>query len=172
MPHPSKAKGDRYERAALSFLVEQAPDLVRSMPQRMLGAGRKDDVGDLAVFDDVAIQVRALAAMGQAIRTSARDAVRQAANGEKPLALGLVPIIGARGTKVKWLACAAQWPEEFPVLADFKQVGRLVAFCCDDNQGARRRRVARIADLDSMIHVGPVEAWLDSYRLYRQPVLV
>src|SRR5690625_4924548 len=102
----SKNKGDRAEREAVEYLQQVADDLVVPRAQRMLGAGRADDVGDLRVLADVAVQVRnyKLDSLGAALRSAAMDAVAQAANGDIPHALGLVPYPRARAGTVRWLA--------------------------------------------------------------------
>lgn len=53
MSHPSKAKGDRAELEVQELLRT----LLGVPARRMLGAGRKDDVGDIAGVPDCTIQV-------------------------------------------------------------------------------------------------------------------
>lgn len=50
--HPSKAKGDKAEREVQALLQEHL-----GMGRRMLGAGRKDDKGDIEGIPNTVIQV-------------------------------------------------------------------------------------------------------------------
>lgn len=114
MANPSKAKGDRAERECVEAIVALAPHLVRERPQRMLGAGRKDDVGDLSVVDGVTMQVKALKSVATAVRQAAMGAEAQRLNSMDRFAVGLVPIPRARvgdPTRVRWLASAIHWPD-------------------------------------------------------------
>lgn len=182
MANASKAKGDKAEREAVAVLLGLAPDLVSvSRPQRKLGAGRAEDTGDLWIFHDCAVQVRAYAMprIGLAIRSAALDAVAQAHNGDLPHALGLVLIPGARQAGVRWLACAAEWP--WPVCREpvpFELVGRMLPWLRDDDgpygydARPRAERVAALrgsaTDGGSRILVAPVEAWLAGFRQARK----
>lgn len=174
MANSSKAKGDRAELEAVDLLVRLAPDLVVSKPQRMLGAGRLDDVGDLRVFDDVAIQVRnyKAASIGTALRSSAVDAVQQSVNGEVRFALGLVPIPGARKDKIRWLAACVDWP--FPTVEDpvhFGLVSRAVTWIREADKfepSEREQRLARLGGAGTPVYVAPIEAWLNAYRSARE----
>lgn len=188
MVHPSKAKGDRNERDAVAFLVATVPDLLVDKPERMLGAGRKDDVGDLRVFPEVAVQVRAYgkASLLTGLRSAAVDAAAQAANGRMPLGLGLVPFPNARAaTQVRWLATTTVWPDLELEARDFgAAASRAVAWVRDDvgpktkpNPRARKApvphpdrlgRVAYIHGRDAEpYYLAPVEAWLAVYRHLR-----
>lgn len=96
-----KAKGDKGERDAVTYLVELAGGVDGGLvdvwnPMRMLGAGRKEDIGDVSVFSDVAIQVKTWANVTRACREAADGAVAQARNGRLPHHLGLVPVPRAR----------------------------------------------------------------------------
>lgn len=112
MANPNKVKGDRAERAAVEALRELAADLVLPDAQRMLGAGRRDDIGDLRVFPDAAVQVRAMRNLAAGVRSAAFDAEVQAARGRSKFPLGMVPIPHApnRPDAVRWLAATTQWP--------------------------------------------------------------
>lgn len=173
MANSAKDKGDRYEREAKDYLIELAPDLVCELPMRMLGAGRKDDVGDIRVFDDVAIQVRALASMGTAVRSSAHDAVIQAANGRVPFALGMVPVQGARKNKVRWLAATAvdRWPGGAPeAVAEFSIISKALPWLGDDAGPAgyrpwmRTERICTLVGPGKPVLLAPMEAWMAAYR--------
>lgn len=54
MANPNKRKGDRAERELATLLSE----LLNRPMRRMLGAGRKDDTGDIDGIDDTAIQAK------------------------------------------------------------------------------------------------------------------
>lgn len=114
MANSSKAKGDRFEREAVAVLAAAAPDLVRPNPRRKLGAGRRDDVGDLDVFDDVTIQVRALGDITRALRSAADDAVVQGGRAGTRWAVGMVPMPHARSTGIRWLCSTYGWPTGAP----------------------------------------------------------
>jgi hypothetical protein len=179
MANASKRKGDKAELEAVRVLVDLAPDLARSDAMRMLGAGRKEDVGDLRVFDDVAIQVRCYAAtaIGTAIRSSALDATVQADRGRNPFALGMVPIPGARKDTVRWLACVQTWPTAGliapPLLepVEFALVSRAIKWLRDDTGPygyrpyPREQRVAHLTGSGAPVLVAPIEAWMAAYRL-------
>lgn len=173
MVNSSKAKGDRAELDAVRMLLAAAPDLCHDNAKRMLGAGRAEDVGDLYVFPDVAVQVRnyAMAAIGQAVRSSAEDSVAQAANGRVPFGLGLVPFPRARPGSVKWLACVSRWPGALPIEPiPFALVGRALAWVRDDAGPhgymayPRESRIAALGGPGTPVLIAPVEAWLVAYR--------
>lgn len=172
MANPSKLKGDRGEREAMELLRTRIPWLLRPNAQRQLGAGRKEDVGDLFALADTAIQVRNLkrADLGKAIRSSALDAVDQARNGAMPLALGMVPIPGASKDSVRWLGCAVDWP--IPLSQDpvhFEQVSRAVGWVRDDRGPhgylvlPRTERIGRLNGGVAPVLFAPIEAWLTAY---------
>lgn len=54
MANPNKRKGDNAERQLAKTLTE----LLQKPMRRTLGAGRKDDIGDIDGIDDTAIQVK------------------------------------------------------------------------------------------------------------------
>lgn len=193
MANSSKAKGDRNERDAVAFLVAAVPDLLVDKPERMLGAGRLDDVGDLRVFPDVAVQVRAYAKQHllTGLRSSAVDAAAQAVNGRMPLALGLVPYPNARAaTQVRWIATATVWPDPDVAAHDFgAAASNAVAWVRDDtglktkpNPRARNApdphpgRLERVAFVHGRgaepYYLAPVEAWLAVYRRLREGAAV
>lgn len=171
MANSAKNKGDRFEREGVTALVELLPGYTVENPMRMLGAGRKDDVGDLSVLPDVAIQVRALKSMGQAIRSSAEDAVKQAANGRMPFSLGMVPILGTRSHQVRWLACTAPdaWPGAVEPVAEFAIVSKALEWVRDDagpfgyRPWPRVDRVGLLGGPGFPALVAPLEAWAAAY---------
>lgn len=62
--HPSKRKGDKAELEVQGLLRE----LLGVPARRMLGAGRKDDVGDISGVPDTVIQVVSYKDVSRAIR--------------------------------------------------------------------------------------------------------
>ncbi|MGC0250436.1 hypothetical protein [Pseudactinotalea sp. Z1748] len=176
MANPSKAKGDRAEREAVAFLIEQSPPLVVPRAMRKLGAGRKEDTGDLHVFTDVAIQVRNLALkdIGLALRSAATDAVAQARNGDLDYALGLVPYPRARSGTVRWIASWLTSPADLGDEAvEFKMVSKALDWVRDDEgpygylTRPRQHRVAHLTGTGTPVMVAPYEAWLARYVLTR-----
>lgn len=185
-----KAKGDQAEREAVVALVELAPDLVVTDPRRHLGAGRQDDVGDLRVFPEVAVQVKFWrpASLSQGLRASAVGAAVQAINARVPLSMGLVKYPNARGEQVRWIATAVSWPVAAEARDFGSAVTRAVSWIRDDagpqppkpKRGApaprrprkpapphpgRESRVAFVHGRDAEpYYLAPVEAWLAAYR--------
>lgn len=170
MANPQKNKGDRNERAAVVELIAKAPDLIVQDAQRKLGAGRREDQGDLKAFLDVAVQVRAVADLGTALRSAALDSVVQAGNAGVPLGLGMVPIPGARVISVRWLACCISWPSpvepDRAAVAVFGNPTDLIAHLRREDLGVPRHlRIGRLVRKNTAsIYVAPIEAWLHTYR--------
>ena len=174
MANPSKNKGDRYERAAVKYIIETAPDLVDALkPMRMLGAGRAEDIGDLSLFTDSVIQVKAHSDMGKAVRSSVEGSVVQAANARVAnagieFALGMVPVQGARHTAVNWLACTAvdRWPVPVEHVAEFAMIGKALTWLRDDKGPygfrvwPREERICLLAGQGTPCLVAPFSAWL------------
>lgn len=180
MANAAKAKGDKAERDAVALLGRMAPDLVREGAGRMFGAGRKDDVGDLRVFDDAVVQVKAynLANLATGLRTSAKGATRQLENAiaqafDMTYAVGVIPIPRAQTNgAVRWLATAETWPVELPIEpVRFSTVGKLLTWIRDDHGPhgylayPREHRIATFgSSLTDTVLVAPIEAWLAAYR--------
>ena len=166
-----KTKGDKAERDAVVALVALAPDLVCEQPMRMLGAGRSDDVGDLRVFDDVAVQVRAyqLKDITQGLRSAAVDAVQQAGHGRVPFSMGLVPFPNARPPRVRWIATACVWPDPAVVVRPFgMSVSKALSWVREDTGLPRELRVALISGRGAPDYcMAPLEGWLAAYRTAR-----
>jgi hypothetical protein len=168
----SKRKGDQGEREAVEVLCRLAPDLVTPKPRRKLGAGRHDDVGDLDVFCDVAVQVKTLGTSTAALRQAAQGAVQQALRANLPLHLGMAPVPRARRDAVRWLAAVTRWPSG-PIPADELLVtGRIslaVSHARQERAGIpRHRRISLITRSDAEpIYVAPIEAWVAAYRAVR-----
>lgn len=177
MANAAKNKGDRAEREAVETLKALAPNLCVDGAIRMLGAGRLDDVGDLRVFDDVAVQVRnyKMSNIGIALRSAATDSVIQAKNGRVSTGLGMVPIPGARKTTVRWLASCVKWPmplwDEGGLIQpqEFKMVSKAIEWLRDEkvhdgvHPVSRELRVARLLGRGPAVYVSPIEAWLAAY---------
>lgn len=169
MANRSKAKGDKAELDATEHFNAVCPDLVVARPKRMLGAGRKEDVGDLWVFEDVAVQVKAYApaALSAALYDAARTSVDQAANGEKTFALGMVKLHNARPPKQeRWLATVVEWPEPVDDPVIFKAATAAADWAKLAVTGSQVARVER-GGTDA-IYVAPMRVWLDAYRRYRE----
>ncbi len=172
MANKYKRRGDDAEREGVAVLRELAADLLVPGAGREFGAGRALDVGDLKMFPDVAVQVRRNPRIREALRTSAADAVTQARNREVPLALGMVPVIGARRASVRWLAACLTWPvpldpADIPVVGNHTAAVTLVR----REAPAARPRHQRIALVRRHgcpdVFVASLEAWLDAYRSTR-----
>lgn len=112
MANPAKAKGDRGEREAAEKLTELTGFPVR----RKLGAGRKDDTGDLDGLPGHALQVANWADTAAAARQKPLGAEQQAANAGLPFAATLVRFRGANWRVVltleQWLRYLKHLPLE------------------------------------------------------------
>ena len=173
MTNRHKNKGDRNERAAVVALVELAGDLALANPGRLLGAGRRDDIGDLRVFGDVAIQVRALADLPAALRSAAVDASIQASRSGLPMALGLVPIPRARSgpDAVRWLASCEAWPLPLGDVPTWGSTSKLVEWLRVRPTTARPdvlsvdERVGRVERKGvGDLYVATLQTWVRAYR--------
>lgn len=189
MANPSKRKGDVAERDYVAFVQETYPLLVRPDASRILGAGRRDDLGDVRVLYGVATQVKAWGNISAALLDAASGALRQKSNAGDLLGVGVVKVRGARGSTPRWLACAFE--DEWPAPLDsssptFRLSGRLTSWLlttADDPATARARaavttkaaeaklppppiadpaeRVARWVVGGQRIVVGPEAAWMN-----------
>lgn len=190
MANPSKRKGDDGEREAVRTLLDMAPDIVHPAARRALGAGRKDDIGDVDIrtLAYAVIQVKKpnQANFPSYIRQAARGAVVQKQNAiaqyhDIRWGLGLVPIPKAPTTgAVRWLACVdvAEWPGSLPedLTANggpfrFNAAAKMVAWLKTERGPhgfmafPREQRIATfgLVAADSIL-VAPIEAWLAAYR--------
>ena len=166
MGNPAKTKGDRAEREAAALLAVLAPDLVVKKPMRKLGAGRKEDTGDLSVLPDAAIQVKAWSRMSRAVWAAATGAQAQAANGALAHHVGMTLVPKARTSSVRWVMSSTYWPVELgdepPV---FGITDRAVAYLRAEAGVPRCFRVALLRRAGVVdIWLGTVEAWLSAYR--------
>lgn len=171
MANPSKRKGDQAELDAVAYIVDQTPRLVVPRPQRKLGAGRREDTGDLHVFADTAVQVRnwKLASIGGALRSAAHDSVIQAGNDDLGYAVGMVPYPGARQGTVRWIATWAPGHGPTEVRAEFKIVSKALTWLRDDTGPygymvhPRLERIGHLGGPGEPILIAPFEAWLGWY---------
>lgn len=173
MTNAAKQKGDRGEREAVAVLAALAPDLVVEKPQRKLGAGRKEDTGDLVVLPDVTVQVKTYGKVEAALREAAAGAEAQRERAGTRFALGMVPIPRARQGSVRWLAATLSWPGADPDEVDLVHLGlvsRAITHLRREDLGVRRDR--RIVALDRArlprLYLAPIEAWVTAWRIARQ----
>jgi len=169
MTNRAKRKGDQGEREAVAALVAHLGPLALENARRKLGAGRRDDMGDLEVLADTTIQVKAMANTVTAVREAATGADRQAVVAGTRFALGLVRIQGSRQPKVRWLAAVTEWPGGPPPPDAVFVTGRTeaaIAHARRENGGIpRSRRIAAVHRQGaSSILVAPLEAWVVAYR--------
>lgn len=170
MPNSSQDKGKRFERKAVKFFIDEYPHLIDvKNPARLLGEGRREDGGDLNVFADTTIQVKAWGNLGSAIHAAARSAVDQADYADKPFAVGMVPVPRAKPGTLGWVFCrlAGSAPQTLsePVVT-WSRVSDLIAWLRDDDgpKGYRAYdRGSRIAVLKHgsapEVEVMAAEAW-------------
>lgn len=172
MANSSKDKGDRFERESVRVLVDLLPEFALEKAMRYLGAGRKEDVGDLYVLADAAVQVKAWDNMGGAVRTAVAGSVVQAGHGDKEYALGMVPILGARAHQVRWLACVApgRWPVPVDPVTEFAMISKALKWIKDDTGPYgyrvwdRLERLALLGGPGEPALIAPIEAWAGAYR--------
>lgn len=165
----SKDKGDRAEREAVVVLKSSAPDLALPEARRKLGAGRRDDVGDLDVFDDVTIQVKSLQSVSDALREAVQGAEVQSARARTRLHVGVVPIPRARRNSVRWLAITREWPAELPDdLPTFSITVRAVDWLRRvDPDSPPDERVLRLSRAGDVAYLGTISAWTTALRRAR-----
>jgi hypothetical protein len=169
MSNPSKAKGDRAEREAVFLLIDLAPDMVLDNARRKLGAGRKDDMGDLEVFTDVTIQVKSLASVTNAVRQAADGAIVQAGRARTTHALGMAPIPRAsQAREVRWLASTYEWPTDLTDSDIVLRTGTTEAAVRHIRQKndslARDQRITLISRSGKPdMYVSSIEAWLRAF---------
>lgn len=176
MANSSKNKGDRFEREAVPVLVDLLPEFALPKAMRHLGAGRAEDVGDLYVLADAAIQVKAWKDMGAGIRAAAAGSVIQAGHGDKDVALGMVPILGTRKDQVRWLACVTpdRWPLPVEPVAEFALVSKALKWVRTDEAPygfrawGRLERIGLLAGTGEPTLIAPIEAWAAAYRAARE----
>ena len=168
MANSNKRKGDRAEREAVAAICRLAPDLVVARPQRLFGAGRREDTGDLWVLPGVTVQVKHRADPAQAIRLAADGAATQAQRAESTFAVGLVPIPRAPSGAVRWVSCCTAWPGRLSEgLVAFRSVTAALQHVRRDD-GDTPPRAHRVAVVErsptAALFLGPLEAWVRAYR--------
>jgi hypothetical protein len=165
MAHPSKAKGDRAELEAVAWFKQTIPDLVVWDAQRMLGAGRAEDIGDLKVFADVAIQVKAYkdSSLSAGLYQAASGATLQAARARHPFAVGMVLVPRARANQVRWAASADSWPTaDVELVAHTSSLNALAAVRAAGVESLLVTVVNRKGA--APIRISSMQTWLAAYR--------
>ncbi|WIB65460.1 hypothetical protein [Curtobacterium sp. MCBD17_040] len=165
MTNSSKDKGDRGEREAVEAFQTLCPDLLVWNAQRLLGAGRKEDVGDLLVIDDVAVQVKAFAAkyLSKGVYEAANGAAIQAGHARKPHAVGMVLVPRARKDKVRWVMVAHTWPAPIDEIATASSA--TAAFDAVVKAGIDTPFTVRLARKDKPeLVLGSLPTWVAAYR--------
>jgi hypothetical protein len=90
--NPSKVKGDSAERALSKLISDELGIEVR----RKLGAGRKDDTGDLEGVDGWTIEVKNVARLSDALRDGVDDSTREQRNARTPFGVAFIRVRGGR----------------------------------------------------------------------------
>lgn len=163
MANANKIKGDRAERALLAHLNTQWPHLMRPDAARMLGAGRRDDTGDLIALPGVTIQVKHWNNLPQALASAASGAAAQRRTAAVPFGVGVCKVPGARAPKPIWLAAvlADEWPGPAPEDPPcFRQSGRMLTWLTQADETpaqARARAQARTARQRATLAPAPVD---------------
>lgn len=183
MANAAKDKGDRFEWKAVRFIQDHqdgASLIDVTTPGRLLGAGRKDDGGDLHLFTDVAVQVKARKNLGEAVRESAYASIDQAAYADKPHGVGMVPIPRARAERVSWIFTVP--PDSLPHYGPFAQpkvtfarISDLVAWIQDDTgpkgyrAWPRDQRIAALSQANAKtVWCMSADVWLTSLQMHRE----
>jgi hypothetical protein len=98
----SKRKGDQAEREIAHILTDQLGPLVR----RRLGAGRRDDTGDLDGLEQTTVEVKAYADIARAVREGLADCTTEQTNAGTPFGVAFIRRPGGR-----WFAAMTveQW---------------------------------------------------------------
>ena len=168
MVNRAKRKGDRYELEAVGVLAGLLPALTVAKPQRMLGAGRRDDKGDLLVLADTAVQVKAWRDTVRAVTDAASGAHRQAAGWDLPYSVGMVPVLGASRFAVRWLFATHQWPtgQRPDQAATVGLTCRAIRLVRDEQCGLDRDRRVVVVDRFGLppVYVATAQAWAAAYR--------
>lgn len=198
MANPHKQKGDRAERAYVAHALEDHPGITRADAMRYLGAGRKDDVGDVRVYPGVSVQVKHWNNVTAALIEGAQAARRQRHNGNEPYGVAMVKVPQARPPRPVWLASALldEWPlpvpDEAPIFRRSSRMLGWLAATSDTPAVARARatattkraraqlppepqpdpalRVALLVVGDKTYAVSPEDAWIRSYRAATGPL--
>ena len=108
MTNTAKRRGDEAERQAAAVLS----DLLGFPVRRKLGAGRRDDVGDLDGLPETVVQVAAWADVLRAVREKPIDAERQRARAGSTFCATLVRLRGGVWRVVLTPEQFATWARE------------------------------------------------------------
>jgi Holliday junction resolvase len=100
--NPSKNKGSRAEREAAAIWAEETGVPAR----RALGAGRKDDVGDIYGIPNTVCQVASIARLNEAIRLKPVAAEQQRLNAGVDFACTFVRMVGG---EFRVVLTTSQW---------------------------------------------------------------
>jgi hypothetical protein len=97
MANPAKRKGDKAELEVAGLIRE----LTGWPVQRALGAGRREDTGDLYGIPLCTAQVKNMADIARAVREAIIDLERQQLNAASPFAVAFVRRPGGRWVAVQ-----------------------------------------------------------------------
>ena len=156
MGNARKRQGDKAELAAILYLAGLAPEHTVERPRRVLGAGRRDDEGDILVFMPGAYEI------GQTL--DAIGAAQQAVNAERRYHLGLSKRHAARTDS--WVASAASWPVSLdlagiPVIG---QTARAVSIVTSSVEPTTDRIVLVRRQGVPALYVAHPDAWITAWR--------
>jgi hypothetical protein len=168
----SKNKGDRAEREAVEVLKELASDLVLPNAMRKLGAGRREDTGDLHVFSDVTIQVKSLKNPVDALRAAASGALVQSERAQTRWHVGMAPLPRARKNGIHWLCVTSEWPTSpIGLFPQFGTTGTAIEYIRSDSKFITVIPTERLAMVTRQgkgsLFIGSVDAWIDGLRAAR-----
>lgn len=108
MPHPSARKGARAELEIAHILADELGIDIR----RKLGAGRREDTGDLHGLPGVTVEVKSYRVVVDAIREGLDDLEREMRNSGDPLGVCFVRRPGGRWIAVMTVEQWATWYRE------------------------------------------------------------
>lgn len=115
MASRSKRKGDAAEREIAHILTDQLGPIVR----RRLGAGRRDDTGDLDGLAMTTVEVKCYADITRAVREGLDEVTAEQTNAGTPFGVAFIRRPGGRWfaamTIEQWCAMyreATTWPED------------------------------------------------------------
>jgi hypothetical protein len=105
--NPQKDKGDRAEREVQGLIR----DLTGWPARRQLGAGRKDDVGDISGVPDTCIQVASYADLTRAVREKVPECVVQQERAQATFGATFIrrPANSKLPSAYPYLVVAEQW---------------------------------------------------------------
>ena len=168
----SKNKGDRAEREAVEVLKDLAQDLVLPNAMRKLGAGRREDTGDLHVFSDVTIQVKSLKNPVDALRAAASGALVQSERAQTRWHVGMAPLPRARKSGIHWLCVTSEWPTSpIGLFPQFGTTGTAIEYIRSDSKFIMVIPTERLAMVTRQgkgsLFISSVDAWVDALRAAR-----